>query len=681
MSQPIDVAYVDLVARTKEFQRDIKRVIDNEVKDLGKGFDDVLDEIDAHFAATGKHAEEVLKDIDDVIEDVVDSLEDVGSVFDQIGDELDVLNAKLDLEFEKSFRSFREAWEDLDRRNFVVEALKKIRLGVSDLGDSMLTLVRGAGTGFINMLTSIPPLLVPIALALPPIIGFLTSLGAVVTDAAGAFALLPGALSVLVAIITPLVVGFNGFGEAIGAILEKDPEKIAEALKELAPAARVVAREFQGLLPVFKEIGDVVQQALFKPLIGDLTALITRISGPLIGGMANVASTLGDIISDIAGLLASQAGVETLAMVFETTNEILKTMRPVIPLVFGSLLTLIRASLPFLEQLTTLFAGVLKHFSEWIEEAARSGELDKFLTSALESLKFIAGFLGSIIEFFRALFTPETIAGGQIILAILTDMFNRFTEFLKTPTGKRFLEDLTILAIGATQALSVMLEVFGFLFASITLFVGEFIRLITGAGDILDEWKNRAKKTADDIVGAISSVPQKLTALGTSFANAGLSLINSFIGGFRKTGNFISDVAGDIVKGIKGGLNKLIATINSGIANIDAVLPFSIGRIPQLAEGAVVGHRAGGTLAVVGEGREDEVVAPLSKLEEIIRRTFDGGRPDDGAMTISFGPGSINISFASVPTEGEARGVGAAVADGIASQLARRSVRTQVRAA
>ena len=667
---PIDIAYVEIAARTKEFRRDIRKIIDEEVRDLEDEFTDALDEIDKHFKSTAKTADDTLKDIDATIADVVDSLGDVGSVFDVIDTELDDLNASLDAEFDRSFRKFRESWEDIDRRNVAVEALKKMRESVGDLGNGILSMLRGAGAGFVNFVASIPPLLLPIMLILPPLIGLLVSLGAVVTDAAGA-------LSILLAIIAPLVVGFNGFGEALGAVMEKDPKKLAEALKELSPAARFVVREFQGLLPIFKEIGDTVQQALFTPLVGDLTNLVRTISGPLIGGMANVAFTLGEIISDITGILASPAGVQTLALVFETTNEILQTMKPAIGQVFGSMLTLIRASLPFLELLTTLFSDVLTDFAAWIEESARTGELESFFAGAIDSLRFIAGFLGSIIDFFRALFTPETIAGGQIILAILTDMFEQFTAFLETPAGNRFLEDLTILAIAATGALSLLLQVLGFVFASITLFVGEFIRLITGAGDILDEWKERAEQTSKDIVSAIESVPQRLMALGTSFMNAGIHLIESFIGGFRRTGNFISDVAGDIVKGIRGGLNRMIATINAGIANIDAALPFSIGRIPALAEGGVVSARPGGVIAQIGEGNQDEAVAPLDTLKDMIVDAVGAG-----GQSITFGPGAISVNFSgSVPSEGEARAVGRAVGDGILDKLALRGIRTQVRAA
>jgi phage-related protein len=185
-----------------------------------------------------------------------------------------------------------------------------------------------------------------------------------------------------------------------------------------------------------------------------------------------------------------------------------------------------------------------------------------------------------------------------------------------------------------------------------------------------------------EILAFIQSVPDRIVALGPVFLQAGKNLITSFMNGFRSVGSFIGDIAGDIVGSVKSFLNKAIDRINSGIAAIDAILPGNLGRIPRLAQGALVGSRPGGTLAVVGEGREDEVVAPLSKLEDIIRKAFGGDDPGGGAMTVNFAAGSISIGFSgSTPSEGEARSVGRAVGDGIADQLAKRNIRTQVRAA
>lgn len=673
MTTPIDVAYVDIVARTKEFRREIKDLIDDEVKELEKGTNDALDEIDAHFKKTAKDARSAFKDIDRAAVDLADSLDDVGSVFDVIDQHVVKLSRDVDGDFNRSFRRFREIWEDLDRRNVAVEFLKRLGAGVGNLTDAVQNSAKVIGSGFINGLTSIPPLLVPILIALPPLIGLLTTLGAVVSDAAGVFALLPAGLAVLAAVIAPLVIGFNGFGDALGAVMEKDPEKLKEALKGLAPAARSVVLEFKRLQPIFTQLGDVVQQALFAPLVGDLTMLVQAVRGPLATGLANVASALGGILSDVVEVLASPEGVSTLAAVFSATVDILNIMRPVLKDVLGSMLSLIRESLPFVKLFAEGFATALKHFSDFLSEATKSDDFKNFMSSAVSSLRFIGDLLESVIKFFGALFTPETVAGGQMVLALLTEMFNRFTAFLSTPAGKRFLEDLVILAVAATGALTGMLEIFGFLFASITLFIGEVVRLFTGAGDIIEEWKTRTVNATDGIVDAVKSVPERLTALGTNFLNAGKHLIESFIGGFRSAGNFINDVAGDIVGGIKKGLNKFIGTINLGIANLDALLPFSLARIPSLASGGIVGARSGGVLAQIAEGGEDEVVSPLSDLKALIADAASG-------TVVTFGPGSINVNFnGAAPTEGEAHAAGQAVGNGIIAALTRRNIRTQLR--
>jgi hypothetical protein len=52
--------------------------------------------------------------------------------------------------------------------------------------------------------------------------------------------------------------------------------------------------------------------------------------------------------------------------------------------------------------------------------------------------------------------------------------------------------------------------------------------------------------------------------------------------------------------------------------DIDDVIPDI--DIPALAEGAIVPRRPGGVLALIGEGREDEVVMPLSRLRDVTRR-------------------------------------------------------------
>lgn len=66
---------------------------------------------------------------------------------------------------------------------------------------------------------------------------------------------------------------------------------------------------------------------------------------------------------------------------------------------------------------------------------------------------------------------------------------------------------------------------------------------------------------------------------------------------------------------------------------------FILPRVPQLAQGAYVKARPGGVLANIGEGREDEVVAPLSKLGQI-------GATGGGTARVTFDFGAAEREFA-----------------------------------
>lgn len=676
MTQPVDVAYVELVARTKEFRKDLENIIDREMKTLERELERSLDRIDGDFRDLGRTVDSTLASIDDAIADTARVLDrDLSGALDDVRVSVENLGDEVDDDFTRSFRKFTDAWDEFDRSgsNRAAAALGRVESVLSTIGDVAL----GAGRSIIGGLSSIPAMLLPIAIGLPPIIGLFTSLASVVSSAAGVLALLPAGLAAIAAIIAPLVIGFNGFGEAISAVLSKDPEKITEALKGLAPAARGVVREFQQLLPLFTKIGDVVQQELFKPLAGDLTRLMNAVRGPLLAGLSSVAGVLGQIISDLAGVAASPAGVETLAAVFASVTSILQTLQPAIQQIVTAFLPIIKQSLPFLERFATLIADLLTQFADFLNTSTEGEDFKNFLEGAVASLKSLVDLGDSVLAFFGALFTPETVALGQLVLAVFTQLIDDITAFLQTPTGERFLEDLALLALAAAGALSFLITVLGFVFASITLFLGEFVRLIAHVTGAMDEFEKAADQAGTNIVNAIGAVPQQLMNFGSKFADAGLSLIQSFIGGFRRAGNFINDVAGDIVAGIKTGLNRFIATINRGIAALDVVLPFSLSRIPSLAEGGVARHRPGGILANIGEGSEDEAIAPLSTLEDMISSAVD----DAGSPSIVFGPGSINVNFnGAVPTEDEAFQTGRTVGDGMISALARRGVKLQVRA-
>jgi phage-related protein len=736
VTQPIDIAYVDIVAREKsrrEFERDIDRTMDNVEKsiqaDLDKidnSFDDLFSDIDNHFKKLEKSVDGRLK---------------------------------------KSFNGLGDAAEDAFQviENKMVKPLSKGFDALGDFVGEIGGLIGDIGGKLGGLVASSP--LIGLVIALIPAI---IALAAALSNLIGLVGILPASLGVLVAAIVPVVVAFQGFGEAVSAVASGDIEKIDEALKKLSPSAASVVREIGNLLPMLKAFQRSVQEAFFSQIRGGITQLLGTVL-PAIGENFNrVAASMGKLVSEFIKFATSINALNALNDLLDTTSRIVDKLSGPLFRLFDSLALSVSAGLPFVERLAEAIGRALDKFSAFLNQAIETGEFDKFIEDAIVTVKELIALGSALVGLFGTIFSG-TEESGHDFLKTLTDLTIQLDKFFQSAEGQDTLKALSLavqalgfslmMAFNSTvllvqifsnslklfetigrgvfdlgekigqffEGVPAKFEQFKAFLASLPGIIGQAIsnafntalqtigvtiglimfsiqelpgRIITffatlperigeavsGTGPTLLEILRKAMDDAlafltskfAEVVAFVQSVPDRIAALGPIFLQAGKNLIQSFMNGFRSVGSFIGDIAGDIVGAVRGFLNRAIDKINSGIAAIDNILPGNLGRIPRLAKGAVVGHRPGGTLAVVGEGNEDEAVAPLSKLEEFIRNALGGDGA--GAMTVSFGPNSIVINFSGVvPTEGEARTVGAAVADGITSKLATRNVRTQLR--
>jgi hypothetical protein len=84
-----------------------------------------------------------------------------------------------------------------------------------------------------------------------------------------------------------------------------------------------------------------------------------------------------------------------------------------------------------------------------------------------------------------------------------------------------------------------------------------------------------------------------------------------------------------MINGFIGGVNSVIETANK----VPGVNIGTVSNIPQLATGGYIKHRPGGILANIGEGNEDEIVSPVSKLKNIINNSL----PQQSA-TVQYSP-------------------------------------------
>lgn len=112
------------------------------------------------------------------------------------------------------------------------------------------------------------------------------------------------------------------------------------------------------------------------------------------------------------------------------------------------------------------------------------------------------------------------------------------------------------------------------------------------------------------IVNGFNSAASGVTSIFTNMYN---SIVNIFSGIWSAIKSIINGGI-SMLNGFIGGVNGMIEKANK----IPGVSIGTVGTIPQLANGGYIKHRPGGILANIGEGREDEIVSPISKLKSLI---------------------------------------------------------------
>lgn len=453
------------------------------------------------------------------------------------------------------------------------------------------------------------------------------------------------------------------------------PETIQVFNELLAATARIISGLIGPLTTFAGMIGNSIQQAL--PFVERIAAAFGRALESF-SAFVNTAIETGDFDQFIEDAITTTKELITL---FKELGSLIGT-------IFGATEEEGHNFIKALTDMTVKLNDFLK--------TAEGQEALQLLVFTVKALVFtLSTSLDTLIFFWRG--TQNMLLGLEMLGRGFVDLVTKIKDWFGSIPGAvtTFLEGLPEMVAGffqrmfdrTLQIIGISIGLILFAIQELPNQIGAFlvslpqriydwlVPIIGFVGQVFEGAVNFGKNFVvngfNEIVAFIASVPERLRALMPNFNNAGSNLIQSFMNGFRAVGGFISDVAGDIVNSVKGFLNRAIDRINSGIATIDAILPGDLGRIPRLAEGALVRHRPGGILANVGEGSEDEVVAPLSKLEGMI-----GAR-----QNITFGAGAVNVSFSGVvPSESEARRTGKAVGQGILDMISKRNIQLQVRA-
>lgn len=425
----------------------------------------------------------------------------------------------------------------------------------------------------------------------------------------------------------------------------------------------------------FKDAQQIVSNynAVVKELGSTWHSTAAQIGGPVIGALTPLLSWLNNTLNAVrtqhpdwlqfigvflmVGKVLSGVALAAGAL-FLVMTVLDGALLPVIAIVLGVAagIALLSLGIAFLvthwKQIETAIHPVIAAFQSFI------GGVGKFLGPMFkEQGKEIGGFAGTI----RTAVAPVI---QSILIPAIHNLGNAFKivapsiQFAIKLTGMLLSTAIPSLGIIVGIVFGIIVGVIhGFIvfFAGVvSIFVG-LVGIISGVLQIILGVFHLIFGLIHDIVtGNFKQIPKtvmdSLSMMGTGILDIIKGIAAVLLGIFTAVFGSIAAVVGGAISGIIGFFTHMGAAIMAPldaiinkiaqflgaiqkIPGVGSVVHAAAGflRIPGLAEGGVV---TGPTLAVVGEGREPEVVLPVSKLAAFMGNYKGAGQGGNGGTTV-----------------------------------------------
>lgn len=378
-------------------------------------------------------------------------------------------------------------------------------------------------------------------------------LAAALTQLTGLFALMPGAIGVLVASIAPLMIAFSGIGAAVQALASGDLEKIDKAMQNLAPNARKFAVELFQVKDRLKEIKTVVQTEFFKNFNGSLKELVDNTLPVLKTGLGDVSGALGTMGAKLAETFGNPTAIAAFRAVFDSATTAIENLTGPLSDMFTSIFEAIKAAQPFIDRMFKGLAGGIQKFADWLSKAVEDGRFQKWLEDAFDVANKLWGLLKSVGKLIGAVF-GDTADDGKDFLTTLTEIVDKWTEWFNSPEGKKAKED----------AIQTMKDLVG------------AIKTLSGWLVTVGQWGQRIKDFFGGIPGALGDAASAVggffsdlwggvkgagTAVGDWFASVGQW--------FEEAGKTVSEKGGEVLQwfqDLPGKVGEFLAGLPETIA-------------------------------------------------------------------------------------------------------------------
>lgn len=465
---------------------------------------------------------------------------------------------------------------DLDRRGLGGMS-QTIRADVDkkSFGDSLIYITR--------LGDALAKLAIPAAIAgaIPTILG----LAAAAAQAAQSAALLPAVLGAGAFAFGAIKIGAMGFGEALKNI--GDPEKFAESIASLSPAARDAALAFQGLRGPFLEMKTIVQDGLFADLAPQITALGNTYLPILTERFERITIAANSAGLDIARMLQTAEGIANVKSLGSAAAASFENLSGAVAPLAQAFLDVAQVGGTFLPGLTDGAQGAAQAFADMIRSAKESGGIAAFIQEGLDALKQLGSIAGNVGSALGGVFSAGQISGGGF-LGTLETITQSLADVINSTAGQNalgsFFEATSIVA----NTLGDTLKVIAPSLATILKAAEEGIAIIAPAIAPL-------AKAAGDILAAMSPLIPVIAEVGKIVAEVLtealvelMPTIRVVVDAFAKALAPVLPVIADALKELVRALSPVVAVIGGVLADALTMIMPVLGEVAEIIADALV---------------------------------------------------------------------------------------------
>lgn len=236
----------------------------------------------------------------------------------------------------------------------------------------------------------------------------IVGLGAVLVDLAGVAAsasqslwLLPAAGGAAAAAFGTLKLATFGFADALKDI--RDPKKFAEDLQALSPNAQQAALAIQAMMPAFDQLKNATQDALFSGMGQQLNQMVNTFMPAVQQLTTGIAGAFNQMFMGVTNQLMTP---ETQAALQSFMNNVVAAFQQLAPAaapLTKALADIMQVGSGFLPDLARGAADAARSFSDFITRAQQSGDLKRWLSEGLDTLKQLGQGAWELAQAFMAL--------------------------------------------------------------------------------------------------------------------------------------------------------------------------------------------------------------------------------------------------------------------------------------